>query len=247
MNGKIKLNKIPPNDLLPYNYVSGLPSELQTILSPTTRDLMKKSEDLRHKHVCGEGKLLVLGNSTETENEIYDDVEQNENGERKVNEFGGSFEDYNVVIEKFISRAIHHGHERYHHETLILDASLTHVCFMNSIFFFSKNERRASQRLDLQFQKFNLFFLRISRFYFFTSIVPPSLTYFSCLFSFSFLFPSLIPIFLASHFFQVPVYSHLKIQPTTSICTNYDLIAKQKLVRLESLEELNDMNYVSQL
>lgn len=47
--------------------------------------------------------------------------------------------------------------------------------------------------------------------------------------------------------FQIPVFAHLKTQPTTSICTNYNLIAKQKLVRLESLEELNDMNYVSQL
>lgn len=135
-SGKIKLNEIPPNDLLPYNYVFGLPSELRAILSRPTRELMRNSEDLRHKHVCegssgaATAKWLVYGESQESETDDDDDDGDELSG-RKVNAFGGSFEDYNVVIKKFISQAIHHGHERHHHETLILDASLTHVCFMN--------------------------------------------------------------------------------------------------------------------
>lgn len=94
---------------------------------------MRKSEDLHHKHVYegSSAKWLVYGDSV---TETHDEVPSG-----KVNALGGSFEDYNVVIRKFISQTIHHGHERFHHHetsrNLILDASLTHVCFMNSIFF----------------------------------------------------------------------------------------------------------------
>lgn len=131
MSDKIKLHEIPANDLLPYNYVFGLTDELKSILSRTTCNLMRKSEDdLYHKHVNDEDELLVQNG----------DPSQIERRQGTVNEFGGSFEDYNVVVKKFISQAIHPGHERHHHETLMLDASLTHVCFMNSILLLAASD-----------------------------------------------------------------------------------------------------------
>jgi hypothetical protein len=114
MNEKIKLNKIPANDLLPYDYrIFMVLSEFENILSQTTRDLMmKNSKGFTHKHVH------------KTEPKILFDVE------KEADELceSSSFKEYNLVFENFISQTIRHGHERYHHETLILDASLNHVC-----------------------------------------------------------------------------------------------------------------------
>jgi hypothetical protein len=112
MNEKIKLNKIPANDLLPYDYIFMLPNEFERFLSQTTRDLMmKNSKGLIHKHV-----------NSKTESDCEDEIAE------KHFSKSASFKEYNLVFENFISQTIRQGHDRYHHETLILDASLNHVC-----------------------------------------------------------------------------------------------------------------------
>lgn len=66
--------------------------------------------------------------SVQKECEIYSTSENQpkKNYSKEVNE-SSSLKDFNILFEKYILQALPRNHERYHHETLILDASLTHV------------------------------------------------------------------------------------------------------------------------